>query len=1012
MIYVLKGNTIRDIALPLQLLTVEESSQTITDYYPQPTDVISVRMVSASYIEPVSVSVEDNYLHWEWTPELTGTYGIEVRITTADDIHMRSYRKQQIRVYNSNDQMPEDDGEVEFISEYLVLDATTVVWVKGDPGVGIASIAKTSTVGLVDTYTITYTDGTTSTFDVTNGQDATLDPAQIQEIINEVIASIDIPTKTSELTNDSGFITTEVDPTVPAWAKASSKPSYTASEVGAVPTTRTVNGKALSADITLSASDVNALPSSTVIPDAQIQSDWDQSTTTAKDYIKNKPTIPSVVDSLSSASTTAALSANQGKVLNDRLSAIQGTFDYTLPDAPVIWKSGYIISSTGVVGTDSAYRISEVIQLNNGETLNVADVTNNNTKPLFTCSTSTATDESTFTLLSAADYNTTSHTASYKNASGGVQYLVIVWRAANGQPTYTIAREGVDAPTLDEFNELETNPSLNDYIDFTKEFESSWTTYGYIIAATGLFSNSSNFHYVKFKRLSWMKKIRFMASGAVGSNASCIAFFSTDEVPTASDAKGFISAVQVLGLTDWVYEVNIPQSARMIIISNKKALSTNHLIQIGTAFDKEDANAIYNLNPRDEFFTKIANANRPSDANVQPLTLLHFSDLHSNTENLERITQFANDYHEHIADILDTGDDMLDSYADDATFFNNVPYGGKILRTIGNHDSALHSGSTYTWDYYTAQQCYEKYFTCIATWGVTYTENLCYYYKDYADSGIRLIVTDCMHPTDAQYTWIENTLADAQTNSLDVVVAVHYPVRGTKIDCSFSDSNAIVVASAQTFITNLVQKVDAFISGGGTFVTYLCGHMHRDSIGFAGGATNRQLVIMVDCSKIYHTHDTDRTRGEKSQDSFNIVSIDKNLKLVKVIKVGANRGHTMREKGLCTLRYGSDAGLVYDESGNYGTPLVNHGSSDTTFTIEPNVLHVWGEVGTLSITLSSPINSISMANEYMFQFESGSTATTLSPITGVSWIGGTPNIEANKTYQASIVNGIGVIGGV
>lgn len=43
----------------------------------------------------------------------------------------------------------------------------------GDPGAtgnGISSIVKTSTSGLVDTYTITYTDGTTSTFTVTNGQ--------------------------------------------------------------------------------------------------------------------------------------------------------------------------------------------------------------------------------------------------------------------------------------------------------------------------------------------------------------------------------------------------------------------------------------------------------------------------------------------------------------------------------------------------------------------------------------------------------------------------------------------------------------------------------------------------------------------------------------------------------------------------------------------------------------------------------------------------------------------------
>lgn len=58
---------------------------------------------------------------------------------------------------------------------------------------------------------------------------------------------------------------TETDPTVPAWAKASSKPTYTASEVGAVPTSRTVNGKALSKNITLSASDVDALPDTTTL---------------------------------------------------------------------------------------------------------------------------------------------------------------------------------------------------------------------------------------------------------------------------------------------------------------------------------------------------------------------------------------------------------------------------------------------------------------------------------------------------------------------------------------------------------------------------------------------------------------------------------------------------------------------------------------------------------------------------------------------------------------------------
>lgn len=45
-----------------------------------------------------------------------------------------------------------------------------------------------------------------------------------------------IPTNVSAFTNDAGYLTsyTETDPTVPSWAKASSKPSYTASEVGAL----------------------------------------------------------------------------------------------------------------------------------------------------------------------------------------------------------------------------------------------------------------------------------------------------------------------------------------------------------------------------------------------------------------------------------------------------------------------------------------------------------------------------------------------------------------------------------------------------------------------------------------------------------------------------------------------------------------------------------------------------------------------------------------------------------
>ena len=56
----------------------------------------------------------------------------------------------------------------------------------GATGNGIASITKTSTSGLVDTYTITYTDNTTSTFEVTNGEDGEVTQEQLDKVQAEL----------------------------------------------------------------------------------------------------------------------------------------------------------------------------------------------------------------------------------------------------------------------------------------------------------------------------------------------------------------------------------------------------------------------------------------------------------------------------------------------------------------------------------------------------------------------------------------------------------------------------------------------------------------------------------------------------------------------------------------------------------------------------------------------------------------------------------------------------------
>ena len=59
--------------------------------------------------------------------------------------------------------------------------------IRGAAGTGIVSIRKTSSEGLVDTYTITMDDGSTSTFTVTNGSGS---GAEIQSLTNSDIEAI------------------------------------------------------------------------------------------------------------------------------------------------------------------------------------------------------------------------------------------------------------------------------------------------------------------------------------------------------------------------------------------------------------------------------------------------------------------------------------------------------------------------------------------------------------------------------------------------------------------------------------------------------------------------------------------------------------------------------------------------------------------------------------------------------------------------------------------------------
>lgn len=94
-----------------------------------------------------------------------------------------------------------------------------------------------------------------------------------------------------------------------------------------------------------------------------------------------------------------------------------------------------------------------------------------------------------------------------------------------------------------------------------------------------------------------------------------------------------------------------------------------------------------------------------------------------------------------------------------------------------------------------------------------------------------------------------------------------------------------------------------------------------------------------------------------------------------------------------------DGGVPY-----FGIPIVEQ--SDAVAEIEPNVLNRWGEVA--SLTLNFKEGKPNCVGEYMVEFVSGSTATTLSLPSDVKF----PyevEIEPNMRYQLSVINNVGLI---
>lgn len=94
-----------------------------------------------------------------------------------------------------------------------------------------------------------------------------------------------------------------------------------------------------------------------------------------------------------------------------------------------------------------------------------------------------------------------------------------------------------------------------------------------------------------------------------------------------------------------------------------------------------------------------------------------------------------------------------------------------------------------------------------------------------------------------------------------------------------------------------------------------------------------------------------------------------------------------------------------------GLKIVMHNSDEHTFVLTPDAFHVWPEVTQLHLTFAAAEDGY--VGEYGFQFTCPEDAgTTLELPAGIKWYGGKVVVpEAGKTYQASVVNDVIIMGG-
>ena len=327
-------------------------------------------------------------------------------------------------------------------------------------------------------------------------------------------------------------------------------------------------------------------------------------------------------------------------------------------------------------------------------------------------------------------------------------------------------------------------------------------------------------------------------------------------------------------------------------------------------------------------------------------TFLHITDIHDDAIRYERAREIA-DYLK-VDGVLMTGDIVAGVGTDDFSFVTDIEasFSTPLYTSVGNHDRyGLDEDTAFT-KYYSLFANRYDYKTIAGTSGMNY-------YVDLADKKLRIISLNLYGYVDGStvkghyphyrqdYIIALTSMLNSTPTNYGVIIICHAPEKGLNRSYDYD-----IFKQPETFFwtngseyTTLTEIVDAFISrssiskthintmtdnssitvnadfssvnSGVEFIGWVTGHTHTDNIAYVPNTANKQLMLNMACSglqqdstyDINYYNDLGRDEYCETQDLLNAYIIDRENKVVKVVRIGAHLTYDLVDRNYMAIPY-------------------------------------------------------------------------------------------------------------